>query len=277
VRPIDFKGKWKRIMIIDFHTHIYPDALAPRVLQLLTSNVSFPFTPSFDGTLSGLLRYMDETGVDVSVIQPVVTRPSQTRSINEWAASCRSERIVAFGGIYPDPATYKSDIDEIVRLGLKGVKFHCESQNFTVDDPFMLRVYDYALSQGLIILHHAGFDPCFPGPYRSSPRQFANIVDQLRGGVFIAAHFGGYGEWDDVERYLVGRNIYLDTSNGIQYIPYEQFLRIVRNHGADKILFATDSPWSDGKKEIALLKASELTDEEKELIFSGNARRILRL
>ncbi|HHT17787.1 MAG TPA: amidohydrolase family protein [Papillibacter sp.] len=264
-------------MIIDFHTHIYPEMLAPRVLQLITGNVDFPFTPSTDGTLSGLLRYMDETGVDISVIQPVVTRPSQTQTVNEWAASCQSERIIAFGGIYPDPATYKSDIDAIVRLGLKGVKFHCESQNFTVDDPFMLRVYDYALTQGLIILHHAGYDPGFKAPYHSSPRQFANVVDQLRGGVFIAAHFGGYGDWDDVERYLVGRDIYLDTSNGIQYIPYEQFLRIVRNHGAERLLFATDCPWSDAKREIALLRQSELTDAEKELIFSGNAKRILGL
>jgi predicted TIM-barrel fold metal-dependent hydrolase len=264
-------------MMIDFHTHIYPDALAPRVQQVMLSNVDFDFTPSTDGTLSGLLRYMDETGVDISVILPVVTRPAQFQSVNAWAASCRSERIVAFGSIYPSPAAYKSQIDEIVRLGLKGIKFHCESQNFTVDDPFMLRVYDYALSRGLIIIHHAGYDPNFPGPYRSSPRRFANVVDQLRGGVFIAAHFGGYGDWDEAERWLVGRDIYLDTSNGIQYVTYEQFLRIVRNHGADKILFGTDCPWSDAKKEIALLKQSELTEAEKELIFSGNAKRILGL
>lgn len=264
-------------MIVDFHTHIYPDALAPRVIQKLTSGVPFPFKPATDGTLKGLLRHMDESGVDVSVLLPVVTRPEQFRTVNEWAASCRSGRIVAFGSLYPDPATYKSEIDEIVKLGLKGIKFHCESQNFTVDDPFMLRVYDYALSKGLILLHHAGYDPTFKPPYRSSPRQFASVVDQLKGGVFIAAHLGGYGDWDDTERCLVGRDIYFDISDALGYIPPEQFERIVRSHGADRFLFASDSPWGDVKKDLALFRETSLTEAEKELILGGNAKRILGL
>ena len=264
-------------MIIDFHTHIYPDALAPRVIQKLTHGLPLAIRPATDGTLKGLLRHMDESGVDISVIQPVVTRPGQFKTVNEWAAACQSARVIAFGGLYPDPATYKSDIDVIVSMGFKGIKLHCEFQNFTLDDPFMLRVYDYALSRGLIILHHAGYDPSFKPPYHSSPRQFASVVDQLKGGVFVAAHLGGYGAWDDTERYLVGRDIYLDISDGLSYMPGEQFERIARNHGADRLLFASDSPWGDPKKEMELLQKTSLSEEEKALILGGNATRILGL
>jgi predicted TIM-barrel fold metal-dependent hydrolase len=99
----------------------------------------------------------------------------------------------------------------------------------------------------------------------------------MSGGVIVAAHFGGHGQWDDVERFLAGKDIYLDTSMGFDYFSAEQFARITRAHGADKVLFATDSPWSDAGREKAALQASPLTGREKELILGGNAARLLGL
>jgi predicted TIM-barrel fold metal-dependent hydrolase len=139
----------------------------------------------------------------------------------------------------------------------------------------MLRIYDYILNKGLIILHHAGYDPAFTPPFRSSPMQFRHIAETMRGGVVVAAHFGGHAQWDDVETELAGTDIYLDTSMGFGYFSAEQFLRIVRKHGADKILFASDSPWSNAGDEIARLKATALTEEEKRAILGGNAERLL--
>ena len=264
-------------MVIDFHTHAFPDELARRAIGTLLENIEEAFTPVTDGTVSGLLKHMDESGVDISVLQPVITKPSQFIGLNEWAAGLASDRIIPFGGIYPHTDDYKRDIDFIVSLGLCGIKFHCEYQDFVIDEPKMLRIYDYALSRGLILLHHAGEDPGYEAPYRSSPERFARIADAMKGGVIVAAHFGGHGEWDDVERYMVGKNIYLDTSMGFEYFPPEQFLRIVKNHGADKILFASDSPWSDAKSEIARLKQTALSDYDKALILGGNASRLLGL
>jgi predicted TIM-barrel fold metal-dependent hydrolase len=264
-------------MVVDFHTHVFPDALAGRAVKSLEEATGHVFTAVTDGTLAGLLGHMDASGVDVSVILPVVTKPSQTRATNEWSAAAQSERIVAFGGIYPHGGDYRSDIDCAARLGLRGLKFHAEYQDFIVDDIEMLRIYDYALSRGLILVHHAGADPAYKPPFRSSPKQFANVADAMRGGVIVAAHFGGHTQWDDVERHLAGRDIYLDTSMGFEYFTMEQFVNVTAKHGADKILFATDSPWSDAKREIANLKSSPLDDGSKELILGGNAKRILGL
>jgi predicted TIM-barrel fold metal-dependent hydrolase len=266
-------------MIIDFHTHIFPDALAARAIGQLLNNIDEVFKPVSDGTLSGLLRYMAFSGVDISVIQPVITKQSQFETLNTWAAATAesSEHIVAFGGIYPHTDNYRRDIDFVASLGLKGLKFHCEYQNFTVDEPKMLPIYDYALSRGLILLHHAGFDPGYEAPFKSSPLRFARVADAMKGGVIVAAHFGGHDEWDDVERYLVGKDIYLDTSMGFEYFPHDQFLRITRAHGVDRILFGSDSPWSDAKAEISRLEALPLIDVEKDMILGGNARRILGL
>jgi predicted TIM-barrel fold metal-dependent hydrolase len=196
---------------------------------------------------------------------------------NEWARSICSHRIISFGGIYPHTDDYKRDIDFVISLGLKGLKFHAEYQNFSVDDKRMLKIYDYALSKGLIILHHAGVDPGMPMPYKSSPQQFAKIVDAMKGGIIIAAHFGGHAQWDDVEKYLAGKNIYLDTSMGFEYFSEEQFLRIVKRHGADKVLFGSDSPWSSAQTEIEHLKALPLLESEKNNILYNNAKRLLNI
>ena len=262
-------------MVIDFHTHAFPDAIAQKAIDGLVKASGALYPPCTDGTLGGLKRNMESFGVDLSVVQPVITKASQLKTLNEWAASICSKDIISFGAIYPHTEDYKADIDFVCSLGLKGLKFHVEYQGFSLDEPKMLKIYDYAFEKGLIVLHHAGFDPAYPPPYRSSPKQFANAYKQLGGGVMVAAHLGGERQWNDVEEYIVGTNIYLDTSMGSNYYPKEQLLRIIRNHGADKILFATDSPWSRADEEIACINSLPITDEEKEKIFSLNAKRLL--
>lgn len=264
-------------MVVDFHTHIFPDELSERALDVLLTNIDNAIVPANNATLAGLLEKMDEWGIDVSVVQPIITKQSQVVKTNEWAKSICSERIVCFGGIYPHTDDYKRDIDFVVGLGLKGLKFHAEYQDFVVDDGYMLKIYDYALSKGLIILHHGGVDIGLPAPFKSSPKQFANIARAMQGGVIIAAHLGGHDQWDDVEKYLAGENIYLDTSMGFEYYSDEQFMRIVEKHGADKVLFASDAPWSNAKTEMERLKALPLEKSALDAILGGNAKRILKI
>lgn len=264
-------------MIIDFHTHIFPDDLAPRALASLKQGSGGIYTPVTDMTRDSLLSYMDQHSIDMSVVMPIVTKQTQFFKTNQWAKSLESDRMIPFGSIYPHTENYKADIDFLVELGFRGIKFHAEYQDFILDEPKMLKIYDYALSKGLILLHHAGFDPAYPPPYRSSPRQFANVVDAMQGGIIVAAHLGGHDQWDDVEQYLVGKNIYLDTAMGFAYYGKAQFLRILNAHGADKILFASDSPWSDASNEIAILNSLPISQADKEKVLGLNAKRILAL
>jgi predicted TIM-barrel fold metal-dependent hydrolase len=264
-------------MIIDFHTHVFPNELAPKALSKLLSNINYIYTPVTDMTVACLLSKMDLWNIGFSVVQPVITKQSQTYSLNRWAKSICCDRIIAFGGIYPHTDNYKRDIDMIADLGLKGLKFHTEYQDFVSDDAEMLKIYDYALSRGLIILFHAGEDPGMPAPYKTSPKRFLNIVRQMRGGVIIAAHLGGHAQWDEVEKYLAGEDIYLDTSMGSEYYSRNQFLRIVKTHGSDRILFATDSPWSNAAAEIEYITSLPLTEAEKRNILGLNAKRLLNL
>ena len=264
-------------MIIDFHTHAFPDALAEKAMKVLTGNLTIDLKPVRDGTITSLIARMDEWGIDKSVLAPIVTKASQIKTLNEWAASVNGDRIVALGSIFPNSGNYIEEIDFVCSLGLKGIKLHAEYQDFVLDSPEMLKIYDYALSKGLIILHHAGADYGMPAPYKSSPAQFAHIAREMRGGVIIAAHLGGHAQWDDVYDKLCGTEIYLDTSMGFEYYGCEIFKKIVKKHGADKILFASDSPWSHAGNNLKALNACALDQNTVDMITHKNAQRILNI
>ncbi len=264
-------------MVIDFHTHVFPDFLAPRAIAALVEKSGGIYPPQTDGTYRGLIHSMDKNGVDISVLQPVITKQSQLETLNTFAKNLEGERIVAFGGLYPHTDDYKRDIDYICSLGLKGIKLHPEYQQFFVNDEKMLKIYDYALNKGLILLFHAGFDPAFDPPFHSNPKMFAQVYKTLGGGVIVAAHLGGQKQWDEVETHLAGTGVYLDTSMGFKYYGKEQFERIVKKHGADKILFGSDSPWGNAGEDIEALKKCDLNEEEKDLILFKNAQRILAI
>ena len=218
---------------------------------------------------------MDMWGISKAVLLPVITKQSQTETLNLWASQCASDRIIPFGGVYAHTDDYKRDIDYISSLGIVGLKFHPEYQNFYVNDPKMFNIYDYALSKGLILLFHSGFDPAFKAPFHSSAKMYAEIEHVFGGGKVILAHLGAQEQQDEVEKYLCGTNYYFDTSMGFEHYTSDQFERIVKAHGAEKILFASDSPWSVAKDEIAALKKTSLTDMEKEMIFHINAEKLL--
>ncbi|NLB28948.1 MAG: amidohydrolase family protein [Clostridiales bacterium] len=262
-------------MIIDFHTHAFPDELAKRALAKLLTLSDSLFLPVTDATVGGLIAHMDKCGIDKSVLQPIVTKEKQLVPLNDWAVSMQSARIVSFGGIYPHSPDFKAAVDYVAGLGIKGLKLHPEYQHFVIDDPRMLPVYDYALSRGLILLFHVGFDPSFKPPFKSSAEQVSNVLDAMRGGTIVIAHMGGHKDWESSERHLCGRDVYFDTSMGFTYFSKAVFLRFVKNHGADRLLFGTDSPWSEPGAEIAALRAMPMTDGQKEQIFYGNASSLL--
>ena len=88
---------------------------------------------------------------------------------------------------------------------------------------------------------------------------------------------GGLGQYDLVEKYLVGLPVYLDLAFMLETIEQTQLLTMIRSHGADKILFASDSPWQDQRRYIDLLESLPLTEEEKAQILYKNASKLLKL
>lgn len=269
-------------MIIDFHTHIFPDKLAPRAIEALSATVGH-MPPATDGSTAGLLRQMDAEGVDRAVVLNIATNGKQMHNVNDFAIMLNDSegRLTGFGSVWPwEPAAAVEELHRLKEAGVKGVKFHPEYQDFYVDDDRMAPIYETVNQLGLITVFHAGLDIGYPPPAagepdaRPSPERFARILPGFTAPL-VLAHMGGYIQWLEVEKYLVGKNVYFDTSYCFTRIPMPQFARMAAAHGADRILFGSDTPWSSPKFERMMVEALEISEDEKAAILGGNAARLL--
>lgn len=259
--------------MVDFHTHIFPDQIAPGTLKFL-SGVSHT-TPFTNATSEGLLTSTEVSGLEYSVILPVVTKPSQFRAINEFASHFTEGKLISFGGIHPDSENYKEQLMQIKSYGLKGVKLHPDYQHTYFNDIKYKRIVAYASELGLIASVHAGVDIGYPEPVHCTPPMAREVIEEVKPDKLVLAHMGGFGLWDEVEDLLVGKPVYFDTAYVFGHMEDEQFVRIVKNHGVEKILFATDSPWAGQQEFISYMDHLELTEEEKQQILSENANHLL--
>lgn len=269
-------------MYIDFHTHAFVDTIAEKAMAklentLLTSGYPDCEPPVTRGTVGELLAVMDKSGVDKAVLLPIATKPSQQKTINDWAKSVSSERLICFGSVHPDAEDAFEELERIKALGLKGVKLHPDYQDFFADDEKLFPIYRKCADLGLPVILHAGLDALSMDCIHCTPQMSARVLDEIPEMTLILAHLGGNEVWDDVEKYLVGRNVYLDTAFIAGHISDQQALRIFRNHGIDKILFASDCPWHTPAKEKAMLERIGLSESELEAVSHKNAEKLLVL
>lgn len=263
-------------MLIDFHTHFFPDRLAVRTLAHLSGVAGTQ--PNSDGTLPGTLQRMTEWGVDLAVGHHIATKPAQQTNVNSFAASSQSERMLCFGSVHPDSPDAIEELSRIKGLGLRGVKLHPDYQGFFVDEERMFPIYEKISELGLPLLLHTGWDPFSPDIVHAPPMAVAAVCERFPGLTIIGAHMGGMARYDEAEEYLVGKkNLYLDTAMSAELCPAEQLGRMIKAHGADKVLFATDCPWSTVPSQLKILGEVGLTQDDLELITWKNAVRLLGL
>lgn len=270
-------------MIIDFHTHIFPEKIAEKALAKLCGVIHLK--PSMNGTMAGLLSSMQEAGMDIGVVLPTVTDPHQFDSIlrfacyvNEYEYPKEGPRLLSLGGIHPDSADYKGQLSLLCEYGFRGFKIHPDYQETEFHDIRYKRILDKASELGLFCITHTGFDPYSPKHVHCSPEMIREVVEEVAPQNLVLAHMGGNHLYDQVEEHVLGLPVYLDTAYSIMNMDLEQFVRIVKRHGADKILFGTDVPWTNQKEALETFKKLDgLTNEEKQQILFENAAKLLRL
>lgn len=271
-------------MIIDFHTHIFPDKIANATVEKLKGylcDAGEECAAYTDGTLLSLKNSMKKAGVDKSVILPVVTNPKQFESINRFSAEKDGkDGIIAFGGIHPDNENPEEKLDFIKSLGLKGIKLHPDYQGTYVNDERYIRIIRHAEKIGLITLIHAGYDVLSPDDIHCTPERALNMLEKVgagKGNRIILAHLGGHKGAEESFEKLCGKDVYLDTSYVLNKIEPELLIRMFEKHGYDKILFATDSPWGDQKSFVETMKKLPVSEINRQKIFCENAQHLLAL
>jgi uncharacterized protein len=260
-------------MIIDVHTHAFPDHLAARAMAQLQAETD-QVMAVLDGTVGGLLKSMDHAGIDRSVVASIATKPGQFDAILRWSDSIRSDRIEPFPSLCPLAPEAAAQVRQVAREGFRGLKLHPYYQGFVLDDPALDPVYAAAADCDLILLLHCGFDIAFPRDRVADPARLARVLDRYPGLQIIAAHLGAWMDWDAVETHLLGRAVFLDVSCTFDFIEPAQALRILNQHSPDRLLFGSDSPWVDQQKTIAALRSFGLPPTTESALLGGNAARL---
>lgn len=261
-------------MLIDFHTHCFPDKIAEKAVEKL-SFASGGLVHHTNGTVDGLFESMKNHSVDASVVLNIATNAHQQKSVNDFAASINNnETVFSFGSVFPDSEDALDEIDRIKELGLKGVKLHPDYQGFSVDDEKMKPIYKKISNLGLITVFHAGFDYGFAPPYGATPEKMIKALGWFDSPV-IAAHWGGVNCGEDVLKFLCGTDIYFDTSFGYSMMPKYYAEKILEKHGTDRMLFGTDTPWHTAEMEMRLLNTLNLSEDDMEKITHINAKKLL--
>lgn len=261
-------------MIIDFHTHAFPDKISESAIEKL-SYAGGGLKPQSRGTVSSLEEEMKKDGVDISVVLSIATNPHQQKNVNNFAIEINNEKsIFAFGSVYPGSENVFEELERISEMGLKGVKFHPEYQKFYVDDEKMKPIYKKISSLGLITVFHAGYDYGYPPPYHCMPEHLYNAFKWFDSPV-IAAHWGGLNCGVDVIEKLAGMDIWFDLSYGYSNMPKAIAQRIVDKHTPDRLLFASDMPWHRPQWEKRLIESLDIDDSDKDKIYYKNGMKLL--
>ena len=268
-------------MLIDFHTHIFPDKIAAKTIEILECNIQ-----DHDGqdkavipaTLDALKKSISENGIDYNVVLPIATTLTQSTTINNFAQIVNdTDGLFSFGSLHPMQEDWEAVLYDIKEKGLLGIKLHPEYQQFYIDSEESLRILKKCEELDLLTVLHTGKDIGVDPPVHCMPERLKKVLDYVKGDKIIAAHLGGWKVWDEVEKHLVSTPIYFDTSYTVDFIDAEQYTRIIKNHGSDKILHATDSPWEKQGHAAEYINALPISQEDKDNIFYKNAKKLLKI
>ena len=268
-------------MIIDFHTHIFPDKIAAATVKSLGERGGYP--PNSDGTAAGLLERIEEAGVDIAVNLPVLTKPTQFDTVAEFARKINEKRdtppyILSFAGIHPLDPDYEEHLAYLKSIGIKGIKLHPDYQATPIDDERYAKILICARELDLITVTHTGVDSAFPTPYNCTPDRILRLLDRIGGyDRLVLAHLGSNGMYEESLESLSGCGAYFDTAFVLPEVDAALFERFLTKHGEDKLLFATDSPWRNIKHELDKIRSFGLGKATEAKILGGNAMKLLGL
>ncbi len=251
-------------VVIDDHAHMGP---------------WYNFHISGDGTPGSMIANMDLIGVDVAVFSPHIGIGPDIKEGNRQAAEAAQkypDRLVPYITINPryPLAQIEAEIAYYHDLlgGIKGFKFHSMCHEVDCSHVGYGPAYEYANEHGLPILSHA-----WDGPEKDGKSFLTRQAAAYPNIAFLHAHSGN--GWEVIKKLVpeakLNSNVYLDLAGSGR--PYGGLEYMVKEVGADRILFGSDLPFIDIRCQLPRVLAARITDEEKRLIIGLNAKRIFNL
>jgi hypothetical protein len=263
---------------IDFHTHVFPDKIAKQAVEALAKE-SGTYKPCTDGTLSALLGSMDKANISASLVANIATNPKQLVPILDFCKQIKSDRIHPLISFHPFnlPEETEDVFGEAQREGIYGVKLHPMYQGFSIDGKHMYGFYELMASFGFYVMFHTGFDVAFPGNNQAEVEKIEKIANWFKDLTIVCTHVGGWKQWDRIKCLTDCENVYTETSMTLTEMSDEEFIKHLGSFDEDRVLFGTDSPWTDQKEMLERTLNLKIPARRMEKMMYGNAARLLRL
>jgi predicted TIM-barrel fold metal-dependent hydrolase len=258
---------------IDFHTHAFPDQIAATAIPALEKKGNIK--AYLNGTISDLLKSMDQAQIERSVVCSIATRPSQFQPIIDWSLSIRSERIIPLPSIHPIDPKWREHLLQIKDMGFIGLKMHPYYQDFFLDAPELIEFYGQVDELGLLLVMHTGYDIGYPRIRRADPERILKVLQEVPGLRLITTHLGGWDEWADVRSLLTGLPIYMEISFALDFLDQIRLRDLIESHPPEYLLFGTDSPWADQATTLKMLGKLGLKEDLFNRIVRENALNLL--
>jgi predicted TIM-barrel fold metal-dependent hydrolase len=164
----------------------------------------------------------------------------------------------------------------IKESGFLGVKIHPDYQEAYITDEGYVRIMECAREYDLIVITHSGIDAGYRDkPVRCPPELALELIRRVPHKKFVLAHLGANEMIEEMLLTLAGEDVYFDTAVTLPSIDEKTFREVIKRHGEDKILFATDSPWSSIEDDVKKLRSFGLSKETENKILYENARGLL--
>ena len=260
------------MQIIDFHTHIYPDAIAHKAAQSIRDFYNIG-KENMDGTVDLLLECCRDTDISRCVVLPVALRPDRVVAINNFIVEQAKiyPQFTGFGTVHASMENLPDEAQRIIDLGLHGVKMHPDHQEFPIDDPLLFPFYEIMQSKLPVILHMGDRHYDY-----SHPRRLRKVLDQFPNLQVIAAHFGGYSMYETAFECLHDKDCFFDISSSIMFMEKGVAEYYINRYGAEKMLFGSDFPLWDPRDEVKTFLDLDLTMTQFEQIAYKNALHVLK-
>jgi predicted TIM-barrel fold metal-dependent hydrolase len=256
-------------MIIDAHTHMWPDKIAHAALKKPAGDL-----PRIgDGTASGSIAAMKAAGIDRSVVFGVSNDAEHRDAANRFVASLDRDWFIPFGTIHVD-ASVEENLSNLRAHGLHAVKLHPLFQGISLADERLWENLE-AMQGEFVVTTHVGLGG--EGSDRCTPQMLADLAERFPDLDLIAAHFGGFRLLDEIEDVIVGLPVCLDTSwpPALASADLDRVRRIIDRHGADNVIFASDWPMASPADDLATVRGLGLSADDTDAILGGNLMRLL--
>ncbi len=261
--------------IIDFHTHPF-DSQDTNICS---------HKPYLSMPPENTVEYLKGLGISRicgSVIYKNKQEPSPYATPWEMIADCNNRALQLkeqYGGFYipgfhVHPDYVRESCEEIERMHKLGVHLIGELvPNMFGWNDYSCKAFDEILDLAtqyeMVVNFHA---------LAMDNDQMDEMVSKHPNTVFVAAHPGEYSNYmRHLNRMKMSENYYLDLS-GTGLFRHGMLRRGINECGAERFLFGSDYPICNPAMFIGGVALDTLiSDEEKSLILSGNAKRLLRL